>query len=177
MKDKRNLRFTTITGMILIAALTRFIPHPPNFTPLLAIALFGGAAFSDKKYAFFVPIAAMLLSDLFLSFHSTMIAVYLCFIATVFIGFALRQKKSVARIGTASLLASLMFYIVTNFGVWMAYPMYPKNLAGLMLSYEMAIPFFSNTILSGLIYSTVLFGGLALAENLNPKIKLQAIKA
>ncbi len=177
MKDKLNLRFSTIAGLILIAAISRFIPHPPNFTPLLAIAIFGGATFSDKRYAFIVPIAAMLLSDLFLSFHGTMIAVYLCFIASVFIGFALRRKKSAMGIAAASLLASVLFFVVTNFSAWLVYPMYPKTFAGLMLSYEMAIPFFSNTVLSGLIYSTVLFGGFALAENLNPKIKLQKIRA
>jgi hypothetical protein len=143
----------------------RLIPHPPNFAPLTTIALFGGACFTDKRAAFLVPLAALFLSDLFLGFYAAMPVVYGAFALTVCLGFGLRHQRNAPRIIGASIAAAVMFFILTNLGVWAFDSLYPKTMAGLVDCYLLAIPFFGNTLLSSLLYSAMLFGGLALAEN------------
>ena len=166
-----NPRFLTLAGMILTAALSRVLPHPPNFTPLTAIALFGGAYFSDKRMAFLIPLAAMLLSDLVIGFHSQLIMVYLCFMITVCIGFSLRSRKKLFPIGLATAASSIIFFLVTNFGVWLFDQLYPKTLNGLWTCYVAAIPFFRNTLLGDLFYVGILFGTFALAEKTVPPLR------
>src|SRR3989304_6590458 len=126
MKMNSNLtpRFLVLAGMILIAALTRLIPHPPNFTAIGAIALFGGAYFSKKSLAFAVPLIAMFLSDIIIEFHPGMYAVYLSFILIVMIGMSLKDKKKVMNILLASVSASVLFFIITNFAHWILYLLY-----------------------------------------------------
>lgn len=167
-------RFLVLTGMILAAALTRLLPHPQNFAPITAIALFGGAHFANKKQAFLVPFAAMMLSDLILGFHSTMLPVYTSFALIVLIGFSLRDKTSAGRIVAASFASSVLFFVVTNFGTWAFQSLYPKTLEGLATCYAMALPFFQNTLLGDAIYVATLFGGFALLENRLPRLKMQA---
>jgi hypothetical protein len=154
-----------LVGMILIAAAMRLFPHPPNFTPLTAMALFGGACFADKRLSFLVPLSGLFLSDLVLGFYSSMPVVYGSFLLTVCIGFWLRKERNFSRVFGASVLAAVLFFVLTNFGVWAFDAMYPKTLGGLLECYTMGIPFFGNTLLSSLFYSAILFGGLALAEN------------
>ena len=108
-------RFLVLCGMIAAAALTRFIPHLPNFTAVGAMALFGGAYFANKKVAFAVPLIAMFITDLFLGFHSTIIAVYLAFALIVVIGMTMVQKKNVSNVLIASIVASVSFFVITNF--------------------------------------------------------------
>lgn len=163
-------RLLTLTGMILLAAASRLIPHPYNFTPITAIALFGGANFSEKRWAFFVPLAAMLLSDLFFEMHSTLPFVYLAFILIVCIGFSLRSRKRVLPIASAALGSSLLFFVVSNFGVWAVQSLYPKTFAGLVTCYVAAIPFFQNLLAGDLLYTAALFGLFALAERLLPTL-------
>jgi len=158
-------RFAVLVGMIMVATLMRLIPHPPNFTPLTAMALFGGACFADKRAAFLVPLIGLFLGDLVLGFHETMPAVYGSFILTVCLGFWLRPRRNASAIIGASIAAALMFFVLTNLGVWAFDTLYPKTMAGLVDCFVMAIPFFGNTLLSSLFYSVVLFGGLALAES------------
>jgi hypothetical protein len=158
-------RFAILMGMILVAAALRLIPHPPNFAPLTAIALFGGACFTDKRAAFLVPLTALFLSDLFLGFYAGMPIVYGAFALTVCLGFRLRHQRNAPRIIGASIAAAVTFFILTNLGVWAFDSLYPKTMTGLVDCYLMAIPFFGNTLLSSLLYSAILFGGLALAEN------------
>ncbi|HSR18620.1 MAG TPA: DUF6580 family putative transport protein [Ignavibacteriaceae bacterium] len=153
-----NKRFWTLSGIVLAAAFARFIPHPPNFAPIAAIALFGGAYFDNKKLSFVVPFAAMILSDIFMPLHSTVWAVYLSFALIVLIGFSLRERKKVKNIILASIASSVLFFAVTNFAVWMSYRMYPMNLTGLAECYVAAIPFFSYTLLGDLFFVGLLFG-------------------
>ncbi len=155
-------RVIALSSLILIAAFSRLIPHMPNFTPVLAIALLGGANFSSKKLAFIVPIAAMLLSDLFIGFHSTMFVVYAGFATTVLMGMAIRNKQSVLNIGAATLASSLLFFVITNFGVWITTNLYAHTLQGLTACYISAIPFFGNSLTGDIFYSALLFGSFNL---------------
>jgi len=145
-------------GIVFIAILIPLVPHAPNFVPIGALALFGGANL-PKKYAFTVPFAVMFLSDLFLGFHLTMIFVYLSFFITIIIGLFIKNRKNVRNVILGSFASSIIFFVITNFGVWVLYDFYPKNLSGLFESYILAIPFFHNTLLSDLIYNAVFFGG------------------
>ncbi len=142
-------------GLVLAAALSRLLPHPPNFTPIAAIAL-SSAVYLDKRYAFLVPLAAMLISDYFIGFHSGMPWVYGSFLLIGLIGLWLRSNKRPLPIVGASLTSSLLFYIITNFGVWYTGTMYPKTWAGLVECYVAAIPFFQNTLFGDLAYTAAL---------------------
>lgn len=159
-------RFLLVTGVILTAAASRLLPHPPNFTPIGAMALFGGAYFGGRAAAFAVPLAAMFLSDLVIGLHSGMPIVYLLFALTVCMGFWLRERRSTARVAGASFAAALLFYLVSNFAVWLGGhgALYPRTLEGLIACYIAAIPFFNNMLLGNAVYAAVLFGGFALAE-------------
>jgi hypothetical protein len=161
--------------MIVTAALTRLVDHPPNFAPMAAMALFGGACFSNRKLAFLAPILAMLLSDLVLGYTRYSIAsmlaiqpvVYACILATTGIGLLIRDRRSVLEVGEATLAGSILFFLVTNFAVWAgnAGHAYPRTAAGLAECYTLGIPFFKNTLLGDAAYATILFGGLALVES------------
>ncbi len=146
--------------LILMAALIRFLPHPANVVPIAAMALFGGAHF-NKKYALLMPIIVMFLSDIFLGFHNTMPFVYGSFLLTGLIGIFLRKHNSFKWVLGGTLLSSILFFVITNFGVWLMNMgnMYSQNLAGLVQCYVMAIPFFKNTVLGDLFYTVMMFGG------------------
>lgn len=157
-------RLAVLLAAVLAGAFARIVPHPPNFTPIGAIALFAGAQLADRRLAFGVPLLAMLLSDAVLGFHAGMPVVYTCFVAIVLLGRWLRNHRQPGTIVIASLLASALFFVVTNFAVWAMADFYPKTLAGLADCYVAAIPFFQNTVAGDLFYVGILFGGLALAE-------------
>jgi hypothetical protein len=156
-------RLVAITCLILIAAASRVIPHPPNFTPVIAIALFGGAYFSRKWLAFFVPLCSLFLSNLVLGYAGSYV-VYASFALIVCIGFLLRWRRTAKAIAAAALASSVLFFLITNFSVWFFDSMYPKTGAGLILCYTAAIPFFKNTLLGNTFYTVILFGGFALAQ-------------
>jgi hypothetical protein len=160
MKTKYTLspRFLVLTGVILIAALFRLLPHWPNFTPVAAIALFGGAHFSRKAIAFMIPLAALFLSDLILGFHGTMWAVYLGFIFTVALGMGIKGKTAVLPVLGTVVASSVLFYLLTNLAAWIGSPFYPQTFSGLMMSYAAGIPFLWNSLAGDLFYSGVLFG-------------------
>ena len=160
-----NPRFVVLLGMILVAAALRLVPHPSNFTPLTAMALFGGACFSDKRIAFFVPLIALFLSDLVIGFYAILPVVYGSFALTVCVGFWLRNQRTAGRILGASIVGAVIFFILTNFGVWAFDALYPRTPGGLAECYVMAIPFFWNTLLGSVLYSALLFGGLAFMES------------
>jgi hypothetical protein len=164
-------RFTLMVGIILAAAAMRLLPHPPNFSPIAALALFGGAYFSDKRSAFAVPLVAMFLGDLVLGLHIVIPLVYACFAIIVCLGMWVRRNRNIWRIGGAALASSILFFTVTNFGVWALTNMYSKDMAGLSLCYVAAIPFFWNTLAGDLFYTTVIFGFMALAEHCIPAIR------
>ncbi len=157
-KQISNPRFFTVLIMVLTAAALRLLPHYPNFTPVAAMALFGGAYFSNKKIAFLIPISAMLISDLILGFHSTMWAVYLSFALIVLIGFSLKNSKKISSVLLASISSSVLFFMITNFAVWISGGIYPLNLLGLGECFTAAIPFFHYTMLGDLFYVGVFFG-------------------
>ena len=170
-----NVRFLAITGIIIAGAALRLVPHYPNFTPIAAIALFGGAYFTNKKLAVIVPFAAMLLSDLVLGYHSTFLAVYISFALIVAIGFTLQKKRTVSRIMIASISSSVLFFVITNFAFWVTGAFYPMNLAGLGECYVAAIPFFQNTLIGDVVYTGVFFGAFELAKYKLPV--LEQVKA
>jgi len=157
MNTKITNKFIFITSAIFIAAISRLFPHIPNFTPIAAMALFGGVYFTDKKLSFIIPILAMFISDVFLGFHSTMIYVYLGFIITSFIG-TMIKKVSFLSITMGSISSSILFFLITNFGVWIG--------SGLSLSttYLLGIPFFGPTLIGDLFFNSVLFGSFYLAK-------------
>lgn len=139
--------------VITCAVLLRLIPHPANMAPIGALALFGGA-YVDKKYAFFLPLLALFLSDMILGFHSTMIFVYGSFLISGAIGYFLRKHKTFGVLTLGSLASSTVFFLITNTGVWLTTPsfVYAKSLSGYMHCLAMGIPFFRYTILGDLLY-------------------------
>lgn len=153
--------------IITIAALLRLLPHPPNFAPIAAMALFGGV-YLNKKYALILPLLALFTSDLFIGFYGApmMSFVYGSFLLTGCIGIFLKNHKKPTVIISAALFSSLLFYLITNFGVWLTTPFYPKTLSGLLESYTMAIPFFRNTILGDLLYTGIFFTSYEIAVRL-----------
>jgi hypothetical protein len=162
MKDRMDSRLLTLAAIILLAALSRLLTNGliPNFAPIGAIALFSGAYFKDKRMAFIVPVTAMLISDVFIGFHSTMIFVYAAFIGMVALGFLLRTNDQISIPKTAgvTVVGTLLFFFVTNTGVWMMYDFYPKNINGLFASWVAGIPFLRFSLLGDLFYVSLLFG-------------------
>lgn len=159
MSVRERLRSLVVVlpyGLIAAGAILRVAPHPANFAPIGAMALFGGAVFPGA-WAFAVPLAALLLSDLVLGFYSAWIWVYASFALIVVIGMMLRARRTPLRIVGAALASSLLFFVITNFGEWLG-PLYPHTAAGLRSDFIAAIPFFRNTVLSDLVYSLAFFG-------------------
>jgi uncharacterized protein DUF6580 len=169
--DMLKPRLLVLIAMVLAAAGSRLIPHPPNLASISAIALFGGAYFSDRRLAFLIPLTALLLSDLILGFYSHMEVVYLSFVLIVCIGLWLQKKRSIFQIAGAALASSVLFFLLTNFGVWAFESLYPKTLEGLIACYVAAIPFFQTTLQGDLFFTAVLFGGFTLLERSFPKIR------
>jgi len=151
--------------LIFLTALTRLLPHPANFSPVAAIALVGGVYF-ERKTGLVIPLLALLISDIFLGFHATMPFVYGSFIITWLIGIWLKSHKRPLLIIGGVALSSVIFFLITNFGVWLTGGgwYYPKTLSGLIECYIMAIPFFRNSFLGDFIYAGALFGIIELVE-------------
>lgn len=166
-----KLRVSALIAIILAAAATRLIPHPPNVTSIAAIALFGGAYFSDKWFAFVVPLSALFLSDLFIGFYPHMEFVYVSFALVVCIGIWLQKRRTILAVGGATFASSLLFFLMTNFGVWYFQSLYPKTLDGLLSCYVAGLPFFENSVQGDLIFSAVLFGSFTLLEKGFPQLR------
>ena len=177
-----NARLLALTGLVLAAALTRLLPHPFNFTPIGAIALFGGAYFSRKYLAFLIPLAAMLLSDALIGFHGTMWAVYLSFVLIVGIGMGALQKVTLGRVAGSAVVSSVLFFLITNFAVWYTSAgFYPPTLAGLGACYLAGLQFyqqdffgnlFFNTVMGDLFFSGLLFGSFEYLKSRMPALRL-----
>lgn len=150
--------------LIAVGVWGRFIPHAPNMAPIAAVAIFAGAVL-PRKYALVAPMAAIIISDLFIGLHSTIFWTWGSFalIALISSGY-LREKINVANTLAVTLSGSVVFYILTNFGVWLQTGMYQPTLNGLIQSYINALPFFRNTLIGDLIYVGVLFGAFYLAQ-------------
>ena len=182
-----------LIAMIVVAALTRLLPHPPNFSPVEAVALFGGAYFASRAMAVAVPLVAMLVSDLILgmtlggtyfehftrpAYRAPWLGVYACIGRSAVLGFALRARANGARVLGYSLMGSVLFFVVTNFAVWAtATPMtaHPSCMIGLAPCYAAALPFFQWTVLGTLFYSALLFGGFALLRRKVPALRAQTV--
>ena len=156
----RNRHWMFVVFLIFCAAFARLIPHAPNFTPVLSLALFAGSAFENKKLSFLVPIIAMLLSDALIGFHELVPVIYLSMLLIVLLGFITKRNfKSVALMST---IASVLFFVLSNIAVWAFTSYYPKNVTGLSACFIAAIPFFAHTLISAYVYSAILFGALAI---------------
>jgi len=164
-KKGKILEFSIALLLILIGISLRLVPHPPNFAPIAAIALFGGVYFS-KKIAFILPLLSMIISDVFIGFYEPklMASVYASFLVCVVLGFWLKRNKKWYTVLGSSLLASIIFFVITNFAVWTFTPWYVKTFSGLVQCYIMAIPFFKNTLFGGLFYVTIFFGTYEFVE-------------
>jgi len=155
----------SVFAVILLAVVARLIPHAPNLVPIGGLALFSGANFKNR-IALLIPLAAMFISDIFLGFHSTIPYVYVSFIIIALIGGLIKTNKWQS-LALASLTSSVLFFLITNFGVWASFNMYPKTIDGLIQSYVMGLPFFRNTVLSDLFYSFSFFYGYRFLSNFN----------
>jgi hypothetical protein len=175
-------RTLIVIGAVLLAALSRLMPHPMNFAPITAMALFGASTLADRRLGIITPLLALFFSDLCMEvanrmgwyarggIYSGMWAIYVTNLVIILLGLVLRKDRTVPAIAGATLAGSVIFFLVTNFADWAFGGLdiygipYPHTFEGLISCYTAAIPFFRNTVLGDAFYSTVLFGGFALAE-------------
>ncbi|MDR1517653.1 MAG: hypothetical protein LBS52_06135 [Dysgonamonadaceae bacterium] len=182
------MRFEVVSGMILLAALSRLIPHPANFAPIGGMALFGAAYYGKRYWAFIIPIVSMWISDLILNnvvygqyfdhfvwFYNGSLFTYGAFALIVLSGMLTLKKVRVPNLIVSALGASIIFFLVSNFGVWFSGTMYSKDFSGLMTCYAVGIPFFKNTILGDWVYTGVLFGVFEFSVRRIPQLQLQSV--
>ncbi|MBA3047731.1 hypothetical protein KKC83_03750 [Patescibacteria group bacterium] len=146
-------------ALIFLGVACRLMPHAWNFAPIAAIALFAGV-YLGKNYAIGLPIIAMLIGDFFIGFYDWRLglAVYGSYMIIGLLGLVIKKHKSFETVMAGSIVASVIFFIVTNWAVWQFSPWYAKSIAGLIQCYALALPFFRNTLLGNLFYVPVLFG-------------------
>ncbi len=183
-KTRIPLRFAVITAIVLTLALSRLLPHPLNFSPVAALALFGGARYSNRWAAYLIPLAALWVSDIFLNyaFFGSFVPFYLGAVFTyaalaliVLLGSLALKKLSVKNLLLTSLSASVLFFVVSNFGVWISGMMYPLTSQGLVACYSAAIPFFRNTLTGDLVYTFAIFYAFAFAALRVPSLRLDKV--
>ena len=182
--NKINISYVVIISLILFASFSRIIPHMPNFTPVGAMALFGGAYLKNRYYAFLIPISSLWLSDLILNnfifsfysdftwFYPGFLWQYTSFILIIIIGYLFLKKLNFKNVFITTVLSSLLFFIITNFGVWISGSMYTLDFQGLITCYTMALPFFKGTLLGFMCYSAFLFGALEFSKYKFEKLKI-----
>lgn len=182
MKDNRPaLRTGLLIGLLVLAAFSRLVPHPMNFAPIGAMALFAGAYFRSRWAAYLLPILALWLSDVYINnvmyaeyyqgggwFTTDMAWVYGTMLATVLLGQLIIRKVTVGRVALAAVAASVLFYLTTNLACWPGNPAYTQDLAGLGACYAAGLPFFKGTLMGNLFYSAVLFGAFELVQRRMP---------
>lgn len=165
-KKGKILEITVAIAFVLVGVSLRLLPHPPNFAPIAAIALFGGVYLS-RKIALTLPLAAMVISDIFLGgyYHLLLMAsVYGSFLLMVILGFWLKKHKKWYAVGGSAILSAVLFFLITNFVVWAFTGWYAKTFSGIIQCYLIAIPFFKNTLLGNIFYVTTFFGVYELAR-------------
>ena len=151
---KMIITFLFISGIL---ALGRLIPHPPNFTPILATAIYTPYIINNKWIAMLIPLSAMFIADIIIGFHPYMLWVYGAIgISTLLSYWSMRFNKKYMQLTVMTLVSSILFFIITNFAVWVIWDYYPKTIDGLLLCYSMAIPFFQNTIYGTIIYTSLI---------------------
>lgn len=175
ISQKENLLYRLLLALaiIVIAAALRIAPHPWNFTPVGAMALFSGAIIKDRRLAFAVPLLALFAGDLFVGFYKVtiMLLVYASFLLSVLIGRWVRNHRSLSRLSAATLLGSMQFFLVSNFAIWALGSSYPRTFAGLTACYAAGVPFFWNTLAGDAFYAALFFGSFALAERFIPVLR------
>ena len=192
-KESLLLRTILIFAMILLAAALRLAPHPWNFTPVGAIALFSGATVRDRRLAFLFPLLVMFATDVIIGFNKLSPIVYASFLLSVLIGRAViaarfsqlvqagasqrdsasnGKTRTLPHIAAATFLGSLQFFLITNFGVWAFLGSYPRTSGGLAACYLAGVPLFWNTLAGDAVYTSLLFGAFLLAERLAPRLRL-----
>jgi len=173
ISQKENLfyRMLLALAIIALAAALRIAPHPWNFTPVGAMALFSGAVIRDRRLALLFPLLALFAGDIFIGLYKLMPIVYASFLVSVAIGFWLRSRRSIGPIAAATFFGAVQFFLVTNFAVWAVGLFYPRTGAGLVACYVAGIPFFWNTLAGDAVYAGLFFGGFALAERLFPAFR------
>jgi len=178
MQSKTAFQYIVLSAIILLAALSRVIPHMHNFSPLGAMALFGSAHFGRRWMALGVPIAATWLSDLLLNngvyarFYTEFTWIspgfywtYGSYALIAMAGWVLLRKVTVGRVLGSAVLASLIFFAVSNLGCWVGSTMYPQTIGGLMTCYAAGSPFLQGTLSGDIFYSGLLFGLYHVLQN------------
>ena len=147
----------TFLFISVILALGRIIPHPPNFTPILATAIYTPYMVNDKWIAVLIPLSAMFIADIIIGFHPYMLWVYGAIgLSTLISNWSMQFNKKYIQLGVMAILSSILFFIITNFAVWAIWDYYPKTIDGLIICYIKAIPFFQNTLLGTIIYTAII---------------------
>lgn len=188
-KNKIQLRFSIISVIIIIAAMSRIIPHPANFAPIGAIALFGSANYSKRYWMYFIPIFSMWLSDLVLNnivygqyfdhfvwFYSGSLFTYAALAIIVLMGRLSLKNIKFKNLLFSTIGASIIFFILSNFGVWVSSGLYSHTLLGLQTCYIAGIPFFNNTLIGDFVYTGLLFGVFELLKYRFPILRLEKAK-
>ena len=147
-----------VIGLVLLGVASRLVPHPWNATPVMAIALFGGT-YLAKRWAILLPLAIVAISDVLIGWHSTVPFTWGAFLLTGLLAWWVRPNPNGSRILVGALAGSVLFFLITNFGVWVAGDLYPRTADGLWQCYVAAIPFFRTSLMGDLVYTAVLFGG------------------
>ena len=159
-----RLYYLLVFGIIL--ALSRILPHPPNFTPIIASAIMAPLLIRDRWFGIAIPIFAMLVADIVIGFHPYQTVIYL---TLIIIGLVAPMQRNIKWIATMAILGPVWFFLTTNFAVWLAWDYYPKTVEGLILCYTMAIPFFQNTLISTCLFTGVLTLMIKPLEKINEK--------
>ena len=176
MNNSNLIKLSLIVFAVILAGASRFVSDIPNFSPMLSIALFSGYMFRNRTIAFLIPLSAHFLSDIYFGFHSDMLAVYFSFSLIIALGYLNQEKYTLTKSIVNSFIGTIIFFLVTNFSVWLTSGFYSQNFAGLINSYTLAIPFYKNTLLSAMIYSTILFASYELFSKYSFNKNQEAIK-
>lgn len=158
-------------GIVGVAVIARLIPHPANFAPITGLALFSGVTQKSKKILL-IPLVAMFVSDIFLGFHSTIPFVYGSFLLISVIGRVIKNRVTFVNLSLIGIFSSFLFFLITNFGVWLTSSMYTKNVSGLIGAYVMGIPFFRNTLMGDFVFTMSFFYGYKYATIFSSRLIL-----
>tara|TARA_Y100000590_G_scaffold281495_1_gene316653 strand:+ start:59 stop:592 length:534 start_codon:yes stop_codon:yes gene_type:complete len=177
LKNSNNI---AIVFIIFLAAVSRLLPHPPNFTPIMAIGFLGGLFLKNYRFVYAIPLLAMLSSDIVLEifygygFHVMMPFVYGGIIMCTFMGSRLNMYSKVPKVIGYTLTSSFIFFLVSNFGVWLYG--YPKTVTGFISCYTLALPFYKNALAGDLFYTVAIFGLYVLYQNLISNVASDIVK-
>lgn len=164
-----RIKLLLAIGLVVAAAGLRLLPHGDNFAPVAAVALFGGAVL-PRRLGVFVPLVAMIASDIIIGFHPLIPVTWGCYLLIALASNRYWQRGGWMRKISLVAGSSLFFFVATNFAVWLQGDLYPYTLAGLGQCFAMALPFFRNTLLSDVFYSGALFGLYALAIQMGGRL-------